>query len=421
MVRSRSVSVLVVAALAFASASVATGTGEGDGANSFSDELRQDLAAIAEIKGITFQEAARRHDLREQAAPVIAAVVADSSRFADVFQDDSDGTWKLRILFVGDEQESRAQLASALPAGLPVQWEKVQHSAEALGRVRSEVIQLWHEIGLDRISEVSVDAESNRVVVGLPARDPDLSKILEARYGDAVGTKLVPPDEPAACNAVNDLEGGSRYNCTPLRGGIRLEFPGGPCSTMMWGKNKTTPTTKYMITAGHCADLNNIDFFHNGALVGRSNRISWTLANPRSDSRRIPTAGNATQMNRVYETPNAKSYAITSVKGWGAQQLNDWVCKLGVGPAFFGRSCGQIINADTTIMMFDKVTPAKRADFNGANAGTGIDGGDSGGSVVYSGSIFGIVSTLGGKYSVGRDVEHDMNLWLCLNIDCSLP
>lgn len=416
MVRSR---LLGAFALALVAAAAAV---PGPGLHAMSDELYQELAAIAAVKGISIQEAARRHDLRERSSAAISAIVANPSKFADVFQDDSDGIWKLRIFYVGDAGEARASLDGLLPADLPVQWDDVTRSGEELRRIKADVIDMWYDIGLDRISEVSIDTLSNSVHVGLPAPDEGLSALLRDRYGDAVTTKITQPDQPGACNAATDPEGGSRYNCTPMRGGIRIDFNEGPCSTMMWGRNKTTGT-RYIITAGHCGDLNQKDFFHNGAFVGRSNAISWTLASPRSDSRRIPTTGNNVQMNRVYETPSTKSYAITSVRGWGQQLFNDWVCKLGVGLTYFGRSCGVITNADTTIALYGKVIPAKAADFNGTNGGTGVSFGDSGGSVVYNNRIFGLVSIIGpvAKYPVARDVEHDMNVWLCLNADCSAP
>jgi len=96
-------------------------------------------------------------------------------------------------------------------------------------------------------------------------------------------------------------------------------------------------------------------------------------------------------MNRIYETPTTKSYAITKVIGWESQQLNDWVCKHGVGPTYFGRRCGQIINADTTWTYNNKITPAKQANF-------AMSVGDSGGPVAYNAGIFGIVATVQGHY-----------------------
>lgn len=35
--------------------------------------------------------------------------------------------------------------------------------------------------------------------------------------------------------------------------------------------------------------------------------------------------------------------------------------------------------------------------------------------------IFGIVSTTSGKWTVGRDVEQDLDVWICLNANCTIP
>lgn len=395
-----------------------------------SDELRQDLVGIAKTMGFSVSEAYRRHELREKADAAIAAATADKSNFAGAFQDDVDGTWRLRILYVGDATSARAEIASLIPDSFPVSWEQVRYSAADLEGIHDAVVDLWFELGIQRINYVAIDVAHNQVIVATPTEDRDLSHQLASAYGSAVKTIVEVPGRPVACNSTTDLEGGSRFNCTPWRGGIEAQKVDGQhtgmCTLTMWARHQDNSSLKYLITAGHCGNEDSQTFYHNGISIGVSTVNSLNLSSPLSDSRRIPATGNSTQMNRIYETPTTKSYAITSVRSETSQDVNDWVCKVGVGDSTFGRLCGQITATGTfSVAGYPFVFTGRRADFNGtcwfACDGWGLSGGDSGATVVYNQQIHGVATTDNGWYSLANRVQTDLDVFFCLNVTCTLP
>lgn len=131
---------------------------------------------------------------RELATPALTAVSAESDVFGGAYVDDATG---LHVLFVGDVSDARARLGPLIPHNLPVTYQRVPWSQSRLSEIKAGIIEFWQEIGIERISEVSVDIVSNRVVVGMPTSDAALEDELRGRYGAALTFEIAPPDEYA--------------------------------------------------------------------------------------------------------------------------------------------------------------------------------------------------------------------------------
>jgi hypothetical protein len=416
----------ILACLVFICAIATFPNSPASASDSMTDELRGELAAIAAQTGISFEEASRNHQYREDASEAIDAVLADAKSFAGAYHDRAHGTWSLSVQYVAGSSDERDRVAALLPTDVPVHWNLVERSYADLERIREQVIQRWKEIGLAKITGTSISASQNRVVIATPQPDEEILKEFSERYGDAVSFRVDSDSFPVACAGTNDPEGGSRFHCTPWRGGIEAQtmqnLRANRCTFTMWAKNKSIAGAFYLITAGHCGNISSQEFWHNAISVGVSTVNSLQFTYPNSDSRRVPATAT-TSMNIVYETPTTKSYAIDHLAG--SQIEGDWVCKLGVGggdTSTFGRQCGQIIDQQTDFVSINgKLVPAKQADFNGSGSGSGLAGGDSGASVVYNGALFGLVAMGDGKYVTASNIQSDLNVWFCMNASCSLP
>lgn len=134
--------------------------------------------------------------LRDLADPAIEAVSANAGSFGGAFMNRSHTA--LCVLHTVPEDQAKSLIEPHVAAGLPIVWIRVQYSSAELERVQSEIVQLWHAAGVQKINSVSVAVEANRVVVSLPARQPDLELQLRQHYGDVVVIEIEPPDKPAA-------------------------------------------------------------------------------------------------------------------------------------------------------------------------------------------------------------------------------
>lgn len=135
-----------------------------------------------------------RPSFRELATPALSAIDGAPDVFGGAYVDESTG---LHVLYVGDVSEARARLERLLPVDLPVTFRRVAWSQARLSEIKAAIIELWQKIGMDRISEVSVNLLTNRVVVGLPASDPAFEAQLRTSNGTAVAFEITPPDEYA--------------------------------------------------------------------------------------------------------------------------------------------------------------------------------------------------------------------------------
>lgn len=400
--------------------------------SNLSDELILDLTTTAQIRDVTFEQALADFYAREAASPVVEAVANDADHFGGAYSDYSSGIFELHVLYVA--ADARDQLRRIVPAGVPVIWELVARTQGQLKAIQEQIVSDWQKNAEEiEITGVRTDLINNQVVISVNEPNEDLEAFYEAQFGDAVRTVIAPPSSPVSdCTDTQDPEGGSRYACTPFRGGIELQKTGndhtGHCTMTMWAKGQSNPANRFIISAGHCASYGNWTFCHNGDVVGTSSAAMDSLndSNPKSDSRKVPAADNTTQMNRVYETPSSKSYVISSKRPVINQALGDWVCKIGTGTGTsgglptFGRQCGQIYDIDSPFIMNGHTIYGKAADFNGtAYGGQGVSGGDSGASVVYNGQLYGLADTTTGQYSLWNAIEDDLNVSFCMTANCS--
>ena len=397
-------------------------------ASAISDELQVDIDSMAAVKGISFDEALNRYNMRQQSSAVVDAIGHDKQNFGGIWQDDSNGRWRMHVMVTNLSAINSHAIASAMPDNVPFEWQQVKYNYATLEAIQLELIDLGNTIvGASRFSSISVDVPGNRVVVAFPAADPELQAQISAKYGEPVEFVIEPPGEAVSCNDTNDPEGGSRYNCTYWRGGIMLQKikgdNGAKCTMTMWAKKNST--TKGIVSAGHCGNANPSDpyhkFWHNSVLVGtesiNSTRGNGLLGNLyRSDSLFIPTTQAGVSYNKIYETPSSKAYSITSDKSWVQQIVGDWVCKHGVGTDWlglgFGRDCGTITNYSTIWNANGRNVPVKAGSMN-------LLGGDSGAPMAYKGHLFGLgVANGPSRWSITDDVEADLGVTFCMTATC---
>ena len=83
-----------------------------------SDQEQIDISSMAAAKGITFDEALARHNMREEASRAVEAINLDTQNFAGIYQDDSNGQWRMHVMVANPEAIASEQIQNVLPAGV---------------------------------------------------------------------------------------------------------------------------------------------------------------------------------------------------------------------------------------------------------------------------------------------------------------
>lgn len=133
--------------------------------------------------------------------------------------------------------------------------EVVHHSQAELDSVADEVLLLSENEfpGASALTTAEVDAETNKVVVGIPAADDDLADLLGRRYGNDIVTVRVDPsvkqlqETATRWSDTNPFKGGAGYESHWPDGDMANKFK--KCTTgFAWTYNGNP----YMVSAGHC-------------------------------------------------------------------------------------------------------------------------------------------------------------------------
>jgi len=395
--------------------------------------------------GITSAEAELRLQYQHGYGPAKMAVNADHRSFAGLSQTGSDGSFRLNVRYVG-ENTRRTEIEALVPSNLPaVEWTPVKYSYGELESAASEVAQLLSTKDQSGFWGYAIDVVQNRVVVNVVPGSAVASTA--ALLPVAPDIFVVEPTEPPSqigCNDDGDHWNGSRYNCTPLRGGDDIwPFQNGTgdyrCTSTLHAK--TPNGNKFMITAGHCGDhlagpngtaqpklwtnygqdllvncntattcRNTADGFHNDATIS-------------SDSRRFPRS-QSSGLNKIYLNNQTHSYAVTSDVYWTNQNVNDVICKSGVGPTPIENDCGEILYYDAVINLFGAqggpLIPVKVGDVQTL-------GGDSGAPILswapynelYGLAVVNQINPVRTWWSTPTDIEFDLNVVFCLTDTCS--
>jgi hypothetical protein len=232
----------------------------------------------------------------------IEAINTDSEQFGGVYIDEAG---VLVIQYVG-ENRGRAAVERVLVPEVAVRWVQVERSQDELARIANEIRQRK----LDGVFAISIETLTNRVEIWLDEYAPrsTLAAAFAAEYADAIfirpGTDIL---YAAACN--------SRTDCTPWRGGIRIDRnnDNGWCT---WGFQAKRNGNLQMITAGHCQERGK-KFNHNGSTIG-SNGVSRNSINPDTfdgidvSRTRIDGAYPPNNTNRLYFSGSLKNHSLTS-------------------------------------------------------------------------------------------------------------
>lgn len=133
---------------------------------SFTEPQREEIGEVAEAEDISYEESSRRHKLREAMEPAIRAISADPNNFGGLSLDDSGGTWRLHIYYVGDNM-GRARVESLLPANMPVEWTKVKNNYATLERTHAALREMANGLGRPAFNFIRTDVWNNRIVASL--------------------------------------------------------------------------------------------------------------------------------------------------------------------------------------------------------------------------------------------------------------
>lgn len=415
--------VLVLAAFACSPAGRATDVPDA--------QREQDLAALAQGLGISLDEARQRQDMRDAAQGLYDAVYADSDHFAGAFQTDGDGKWRIVVLVVGVDGPPDS-IKSLVPQGVPVDFVSVDYSFAQLKQIHGEVVEFWKSVDpqLTAIEGINLDTIANRVVVEFADKDnPELRAKFSTAFGPIVTFRIVPSASDVSCDHLTDYWEESRYNCTEIRGGIRID-PGIWC-TLSPGAWNVSGGRRAHVTAGHCGSyLANVDMYHNNVLLGTSQSVNDSLTrgpSVDSDARYWDSPYGTGQWNRVYLSPGTTSYSITADSGFGGRHVHDPICVSGVGGHWAPGGdispyqCGTLSSELTTYTTDSgQVLDVMQCDCNGDSySGSGLLGGDSGAPIFWSSVLYGIGTDSSGKFSTADSIEADLQIRWCHNSDCS--
>ena len=346
----------IVAALCMAIVQTPGAVAEGpDATGAFEEQIE----AVARSQGISFEEALDRHNLRQAMEPAIEFIRDRPTDFGRLSLDDSGGQWRLHIYVVGDNVH-RDTIEALLPPSAPFEWTSVRYSWAQLEDTRMAVRVLANDLGRLAFNYIRTDVRQNRVIASLRLGESELASSLRATYEpDLLEVVLEEPTgRPVACTSTGDPDGGSRYNCTPFRGGIELQTIKNShsqrCTMTLWAKQPNG--IKHIITAGHCPGKT----WHNGILVVDCSQWGSVCKNtidiyqsggsPNSDARRMPNDSQSSNFNKIYHSELSKAHPMTSKIGWNGQETGDPVCKTGVGTEYatvFGLTCGTVFGNDT--------------------------------------------------------------------------
>ena len=283
--------------------------------------------------------------------------------------------------------------------GLKVKVLTANYTFKQLMTWKREVELKFDELGL---TTVGIEESKNKLELGI--------ETLNKSQLSAIKQELQKMNIPA--EAVDIVETGpvtlqlsrqDRFN--PLIGGIQIEPDSGGYCTLGFTARKNG--VKGIVTAGHCADLND-DIYQ--PTFGWLNKIGSVAVNPSgprwSDALWVPVSRNINY--EVYP-----DYSVTGmVPSWN-QYEGEFICK---GGRTTGETCGRIVDTCTSIShpIYGTLYCQYFADYR-------VSGGDSGGPVYHrvsdSTSLYGVHWGLLGNtaiYSTVDEVFNDLG-WMTIS------
>ncbi|GGN40011.1 hypothetical protein GCM10011578_087130 [Streptomyces fuscichromogenes] len=305
--------------------------------------------------------------------------------------------------------------------------EEVEHSQAELQSITDEVLLLTEDEvpGASDLVTAAVDAETNRVVVEVPADNAEVADALGTRYGtDTVAVRVAPAVKALQASAgrytdVSPFKGGAAYE--PVRVSSNGTLSDGiRCTTAFPWTHQGQP---YMLSAGHCTTGNGYLDSWNPELTFAD--VAYDNWNNSKGSVKI--AGKSYYsgdlvIGKVYENKYNVSARIYKGGPNGSQTRrvqNRWTTRSKVGQQFCsggsttGEVCGWKVTSGKLTIKYSDGTVIKNATRGKKNSGTCDYPGDSGGpvyTVLKNGHVYakGVISGgLCSGWGIGSDGDDD--------------
>lgn len=296
---------------------------------------------------------------------LISLVDKDRATFGGISFDRESGTAFIRFDRDAGERAASARLGTLRAGAWRVVLQPVQHSLAELDVVRQQVSTdpEWQAVAGKLISKWYIDVRNNQVAVGVTELTPEVARTATRLFGDTVRLHVAP--RPTHDSRQVDSE--------PWRGGIRLNFPAGGCSSGYVIRTTTTPVQRRLVSAGHCGPLSAV-VTNNGVQVGTV--VTRALTNGGRDFAFI---GGSTYRAFMY-TGGPNSNTGFPIKGTRLSAVGLGICTNGVTS---GENCAvEVIAIDVCATFSSGQRTCLLDEAESTNGTDPSAGGDSGGPVI---------------------------------------
>lgn len=288
-----------------------------------------------DLVGIPLTESESEEMLRrarvEYALGDVGVRYRDDPAYAGIYMDQKAGGIGY-VLFTGDAEAKRAEVAAAMPFDVPFEMQSVRRSMRDLLALQAAIEKdrpsLTIEIGLVSTGVSDLD---NAVVIGVEHPTDAIEAALMARYGEGLQFR---PDSVSFADACT-----SDHNCrNPIKGGLEINPHLGDIGTTHRCTSGfvVLDTNGYykIMTAGHCVDYwggYDQTWYHNDDLFGHGRYDTFV------NGAELPAdVGLTTIQNSEIPSPNNQIYTgngnvrnITGVRDWDGWPIDGAVQRYG--------------------------------------------------------------------------------------------
>lgn len=312
------------------------------------------VASLAELEGISREEAARRLDNQSantELAQRLAEQLGDEA--AGGYVDRRTGNLVVNVLDSRAAEQVRA--AGATPRIVRYSQAELENVAGQVDRDGAAGRSGW-------VVSIGVDPEVNAVVVTIPAvAEREAARFIDEvrSFGDRARIEFSRDPVPT-------------FGYTVYAGGQAINTAGGFCTAGFAARDAYN--NPYMLTAQHCVAGNNFNVYMFGAYFGQR----W-YNSPAYDTASIMNLAPSTmiQYPRVWHWNSG--YVV--VKNWATSYKNWYVCKSGMTTHW---TCGYVTGTGLKVFV-----PALLGYvWNLTSANMCMAGGDSGGPVVLKSGLY---------------------------------
>lgn len=302
------------------------------------------------------------------------------------------------------------------------------------GLTRLRAVRASVEANLDRlatdfgVNRVSIDERLNRVLLGVDPYTESIANSLMASIGPEIAVEAADPPSMTGCTSRDDC------NDPSMKGGLRIYYSAGggnypACTSGFMARKTTTPLADewFVLTAGHCTSSpyggsgGTPNWYHNLTPLGHvwnsylSNN-AWADAGVIKLPFDVPT-------NSTFQSSTSDIKLVTGRQANSNQALGVGVCRAGAKSNNF--LCGTITLRDATVTGIETPNHLFITLVHMWEMSRPSQPGDSGGSMVWNNTAFGVESyvTTGGHsgYSTIDNISTKLGMRPCysnLNNPC---